>query len=249
MKRVHVTAAVTALTIALVSTMLAGCSSNQPASPPPSSRSTSAATASPRPVPTQVTGSGTATPTQSSQVLSSRLTYPWHWPNDVAAPGRVTHTYAVPPVPELVQISVGRHPGAAGQRPYDRMSFAFTTAFPNYRFEFANSLVSDASGKVIPLNGSDVLKIVFTQAQAHVADGTRSTIISQPARDIGYPRITDFAQAGDFEGTLSYGIGITRPVSLSNPQFPVRAYEVEKVTATGQHQYVVAIDIDASNPA
>lgn len=43
----------------------------------------------------------------------------------------------------------------------------------------------------------------------------------------GYPRMTDFAQAGDFEGILTYGIGATRPVPHSNPQFPVRAYEVE----------------------
>jgi len=48
---------------------------------------------------------------------------------------------------------------------------------------------------------------VFTQAQAHAADGTRSTIISQPGRPTGYRIMTDFAQAGDFEGVLTYGIG------------------------------------------
>jgi hypothetical protein len=144
---------------------------------------------------------------------------------------------------------VGNHPAAAGQRPFNRMSFTFATAFPSYRFEFAGQLVSDGSGKVIPLRGQGVLRIVFTQAQAHTADGTRSTIISQPARYIGYQRMTDFAQAGDFEGVLTYGIGITSPVPHSNPQFPVRAYELETVTATGQHRYAIAIDIDASNPA
>ena len=66
----------------------------------------------------------------------------------------------------------------------------------------------DASGQVVPLRGTDTLKIVFTQAQAHTADGTRSTIISQPGRPIGYPFMTDFAQAGDFEGILTYGIGV-----------------------------------------
>jgi len=73
-------------------------------------------------------------------------------------------------------------------------------------------------------------------------------VSSRPARNIGYPRMTDFTQAGDFEGTLTYGIGITRPIPASNPQFAVRAYEVEQVTATGQHRYVVAIDVDATNP-
>ena len=46
----------------------------------------------------------------------------------------------------------------------DSGAVTFTTAFPSYRFEFAGKLVSDPSGKVIPLDGQDVLEIVFTQA-------------------------------------------------------------------------------------
>ena len=90
---------------------------------------------------------------------------------------------------------------------------------------------------------------MFTQAQAHTADGTRSSVISQPAPRIGYQQMAGYAQGGDFEGVLTYGIGITRPVLHSNPQFAVRAYEVETVTASGQHRYTVAIDIDATNLA
>ena len=94
-----------------------------------------------------------------------------------------------------------------------------------------------------------MLKIVFTHAQAHTADGTRSSVISQPAPRIGYQRMAGYALGGDFEGVLTYGIGITWPIPHSNPQFAVRAYEVETVTASGQHRYTVAIDIDATNPA
>ena len=61
--------------------------------------------------------------------------------------------------------------------------------------------------------------------------------------------MASYARGGDFEGVLTYGIGITGPVLHSNPQFAVRAYEVETVTASGQHRYTVAIDVDASNPA
>jgi hypothetical protein len=42
--------------------------------------------------------------------------------------------------------------------------------------------------------------------------------------------------------------GVTRPVLHSDPQTMVRAYVVEVVTATGQHRYIVAIDIDAGAP-
>ncbi len=41
------------------------------------------------------------------------------------------------------------------------MSFTFTRAFPSYHLEWVSKLVSDASGKVVPLAGTDVLKIVF----------------------------------------------------------------------------------------
>ena len=230
---------------ALMLALLAGCGS-QPANPGAASPASSSPAATATPVPT-----ATPTPTTSPStpapvhVVSSRVAYPWHWPNDVNQPGLVTHSNAVPPVPQLVSISVGNHPASAGQRPFTRMSFTFTTAFPGYRFEWAD-LVSDGSGKVIPLRGTDTLKIVFTKAKAHTADGTQSTIISQPARPIGYQSMTDYAQAGDFEGVLTYGIGATRVVSMSNPQTPVRAYEVETVIANGQHRYVIAIDIDAN---
>ena len=248
MKSVRTAVAAAALSIAVVPVTLAGCGS-QPATPAatPSSTPTATAPVSPgTPVPTQTPGPGATSPAPSIRVISSRLAYPWHWPNDAARPGRVVHSYPVPPVPELVQISVGYHPGEHGQLPYSRMSFTFTQAFPGYHFEWVSQLVSDASGKVVPLAGTDVLKVVFDQAQAHSADGTRSTIVSQPGRPIGYPSMTDYARAGDYEGVLTYGIGSTRAVLHSNPQTSVRAYEVEVVTAAGQHRYVVAIDINAA---
>jgi hypothetical protein len=252
MKSVRTTAAGLALAIVVVPVTLAACGS-QPATPAaaPSPSSTPSATAptSPAttPAPIHTPGPGVNSPAPSIRVVSSRIAYPWHWPNDLARPGRVTHANVVPPVPELVQISVGDHSEEHGQLPCNRMSFTFTTAFPSYHFEWVSKLVSDASGQVVSLHGSDVLKIVFAKAQAHTADGTRSTVVSQPGRPIGYPFMTDFAQAGDFEGVLTYGIGVTRPVLHSNPQTMVRAYEVEVVTATGQHRYIVAIDIEGSH--
>jgi hypothetical protein len=156
------TAAVT-LASALLLAVLAACGGQpgKPAAAPSPPASTSTTAPSPASTPSSP-GAGTPSPAPSAQVLSSRLAYPWHWPNDVATPGRVTHANAVPPVPELVQISVGNHPSDPRQRPFNRMSFTFTTTFPSYRFEFTDKLIGDASGKVIPLKGLGVLKIVFT---------------------------------------------------------------------------------------
>ena len=53
--------------------------------------------------------------------------------------------------------------------------------------------------------------------------------------------MASWAPAGDFEGVVTYGIGIAWPNPQSNPQVGVRAIEVERVTASGQHRYLVAI--------
>lgn len=219
---------------------------SSPAQPSPTGPSTTPTPTPSRTTPT--TPSPTSPAPAPTRVVLSRVAYAWHWPNDVAKPGGVSHTTAVPPVPELVRIGAGDHPAAQGERAFNRMSFTFDTGFPSYHFEFVNQLVADGSGKIIPLAGNGVLRIVFNVAQAHTASGTASTIVSQPSRHLGLSRMVDYVQAGDFEGYLSYGIGVASPVANSNPQFAVRAYEVETVTASGQHLYTVALDIDATTP-
>jgi hypothetical protein len=179
-------------------------------------------------------------------VVSTTVSYPWHWPNDVNQPGQVQHSYPVPPLPRLIAIAAGSHPAQRGERAYDRMSFTFTTTFPGYQFSFTKALVADPSGKPVKLAGNGVLKVTFRLAQAHSASG-RSSVAVQPPAQLGLNRMTSWAQAGDFEGVVTFGIGVTWPSSQSNPQIPVRATEVEKVTAQGRHLYVVAIDIEATS--
>jgi hypothetical protein len=95
----------------------------------------------------------------------------------------------------------------------------------------------------MPGTGS-ILKVTFRGAQAHTADGTASTVTSAPAPAIGYKALTSYAPAGDFEGVLTYGIGVGRPMNPV-PETKVRVYEVEKIEQ-GQHLYVVAIQLDAT---
>ena len=186
-------------------------------------------------------------PTLSEQIVHSRVAYEWAWPNSTGS-GRVGHTYASLPVPELVRIGIGDHPHDPGERPFNRISFTFTTAFPTYRFVFTQQLTADPGGKTVPLAGMGVLSIVFSQAQAHTADGTASSIVTQSGRPLHLTRVVDYAQAGDFERVLTYGVGVAWPVKDSNPQPAVRVYEVEQITAGGHHLYTVAFDFDATNP-
>ena len=191
----------------------------------------------------------TAPPQSGDKVISSTVALDWTWPGP-GRPFKATHENPVPispppaaPLPALYAIGAGMHP--AETPPYDQLSFRFQGGFPGYDIEFVPELIADGSGLPIPMPGTGaILKVVFHGAQAHTADGTASTITSAPAPAIGYPALTSYAPAGDFEGVLRYGIGVGRPMDTV-PETRVRVYEVEKIER-GQHLYVVAVQLDAS---
>jgi len=148
------------------------------------------------------------------------------------------------PLPTLYAIGAGQHP--SDTPPYDQLSFRFNGAFPSYDISFVPELLADGSGLPVPMPGTGaIVKVVFRGAQAHTADGKASTITSSPAPSIGYRALTSYAPAGDFEGVLTYGIGVGR-AGTGVPPTKVRIYEVEKIEQ-GRHLYVVAIQLDASS--
>ncbi|AXJ08389.1 hypothetical protein [Arthrobacter sp. PM3] len=250
-----------ALTLAL---LLAGCTppapqpsaGSQPASPSATATAattsaTQTATPSASPAPS-LSGDAdeTAPPQPGDKVISSTITHDWAVPGP-NAPFRTDHQNPVPvapppapPLPALHAIGAGQHPSDAP--PYDQLSFRFTGGFPSYDVETVDELVADGSGQPIDMPGTgSILEVTFHGAQAHTADGTASTVTSAPAPAIGYKALTSYAPAGDFEGVLSYGIGVGRPMETV-PETRVRVFEVEKIEQ-GQHLYVVAVQLDATN--
>jgi hypothetical protein len=223
------------LLLIMMAPALTGCAASGPSSPsgtvPPTAAAPTAA-------------SPTVTTTPGWTVASARLAYDWRWPNADGGEARVSHDVVVP-VPQLTTISVGDHPNDADDPPYNRISFSFTTGYPAYSFQFVSALVADGSGQPIPLEGLGVVRIVFTRAQAHTDDGTASTITSRPPAQLGLSRLASYAQAGDFEGYLTYGLGIAWPIPESNPQIQLRVSEVTYVNGP-DHRYVIAFDVDAS---
>ena len=100
-----------------VAAAMAGLAACGHTAPPPGS-------AAPAPSASHHITTGPATPlpsgrpsaaTPADKVISSRVSYPWHWPNDAGNPGSVAHSAKVPPVPKLVAISAGDHPGGPGE--------------------------------------------------------------------------------------------------------------------------------------
>ncbi len=59
---------------------------------------------------------------------------------------------------------------------------------------------------------------------------------------VGYKAIAGYAQAGDFEGVITYGVGSFRTVPNSNVQPKVRVFEVSKADGL----YIVAVDIQTA---
>lgn len=192
----------------------------------------------------------TAPPQSGDKVISSTIALDWSWPGP-GQPFKAPHENPVPispppaaPLPTLYAIGSGEHPAEAP--PYDQLSFRFQGGFPGYDIEFVPELIADGSGLPVPMPGTGaILRVVFRGAQAHTADGTASTITGAPAPSIGYQALTSYAPAGDFEGVLSYGIGVGRPTETV-PETKVRVYEVEKIER-GQHLFVVAVQLDATS--
>lgn len=125
----------------------------------------------------------TPAPTPTTKLVFYRVAYPWAWPGPATAGTAVRQTPKVPPVPELVGISVGQHLVPAGL-PYDRMSFTFTNAYPSSHFWYSDTLLAVSTGKVIPKPSYGQpncawLGISFMVAQAHTSSGA-SSIVSQP---------------------------------------------------------------------
>ncbi|WP_427006462.1 AMIN-like domain-containing (lipo)protein [Pseudarthrobacter sp. H2] len=241
----------------LTALLLTGCtpSTPQPGSSshttaPASASATSTAAPAPSASATVPADSDETAPPQSGDtVISSTITHDWSWPGP-GSPYKIAHQVTPPiapppepPLPYLYTLGAGQHP--SDNPPYDQMSFRFKGAFPSYEIEYVPELIQDGSGKTIPMPGTaSILRVVFHSAQAHSADGTSSTIVSAPPESVGYKAITSYAQAGDFEGYVSYGIGVGRPMGTV-PQTKVRVYEVEKIEQ-GQHLYVVAVQLDST---
>ena len=185
----------------------------------------------------------TAPPQSGDKVISSRITHDWAWPG----PGRpFTVTHDDPPTPgskSLVAIGAGQHPSESPA--YDQLSFRFEGTFPSYTIAFVPELIQDASGFRLPMPGTGaILQVVFQGTGAHTSDGAASTIKTQPPEYLGYTALTSYVPAGDYEGFLSYGIGVGQPRETV-PETKVRVYEVEKIEQ-GQHVYVVAVQLDAT---
>jgi hypothetical protein len=136
-----------------------------------------------------------------------------------ASPVRVAHPAgaergAPPSVGLLQAIRTGRHRG------YDRLVLQFTgTNPPAHRIRYVDEVRADPSDRPVTLRGRAALHVVLEGATLDTAprepDPSKAQRYRGPARVTpGLPLLKDVAVAGDFEGVLSFGVGLARPAGL-----------------------------------
>jgi hypothetical protein len=105
-------------------------------------------------------------------------------------------------------LRVGRHDG------FDRLVFDLSGA-TGYDVRYVTSVVQDASGQPVTLQGHAFLRVVLrpTSTSVHAPQGTITPLL---------PELRQIKGAGDVEGVTSYGIGLQsrngfRVFRLSDP--------------------------------
>jgi hypothetical protein len=117
----------------------------------------------------------------------------------------------------LSAVRAAHHPETTPK--YDRVVFEFSGPLPLLRIEYVSHLIADGSGLPIPMTGRAIMLVEFTPAQAH-DDGGQVTAPGHMKPKL--PIVKEIVSAGDFEGVVTYGIGLrkkatTRILTLENP--------------------------------
>ena len=137
----------------------------------------------------------------------------------------ISATLTTGPIEETVAHHAGRTflvgVRAGRNKDFDRLVFDFEGPAPGFHVRYVDQLIEDGSGRPIPLRGRAVVEITLRPAAAHRDDGTPTR--RGPLPDLtGFATFRQIADAGDFEGVLTWGIGVAaetglRVTTLSDP--------------------------------
>jgi hypothetical protein len=132
-------------------------------------------------------------------------------------------------LPELESVEVGHHDT------FDRVVFVFSSHVPGYNVNYVPEVTTDPSDQPVQLDGSAFIfvamhSVASAQVGAPPAPQGRQTPLFAELREI--------AGAGDFEGVVSFGLGLTaqsgfRVSTLTNPDRLVVDVQIPSLAATG----------------
>lgn len=103
---------------------------------------------------------------------------------------------------------------AARQTGFDRVVFEFSNGVPAYRVEYVTPpVLADGSGLPVPVQGNAVLKVTFSNAANHDPNGNPTFASTNLMPNLA--SVKQIRQAGDFEGVVTWAIGLTQAVDLT----------------------------------
>jgi hypothetical protein len=102
----------------------------------------------------------------------------------------------------LTGVRAGQHSG------YDRVVFQFSGGVPPVQVGYVPSVQQDPKGTPVPLAGQAYLHVVFHGATAWCPRPAHATYPGPATLTPYYPALLVVSAAGDFEGYLSFGLGV-----------------------------------------
>jgi hypothetical protein len=104
----------------------------------------------------------------------------------------------------LEHVRVARHAS------FDRVVFQFRSGTPAWSARYVPRVVHDGSGKPVALAGRAFLHVVFHGANVDRPSAGGPDIARTPR----FPSILQLEEAGEFEGVVSFGLGLRRRVGF-----------------------------------
>lgn len=133
-------------------------------------------------------------------------------PPDTAVPGQAP-PLSTPPVAtraHLTDVRVGAREGG------DRVVFEFDSVVPGYKIDYVERPVTeDGSGDEVQVRGTAILQVRMENASSARLDGEEVVVTYDGPRRVrpNLPTITtELVQVGDFEGVLTWVIGVSNKV-------------------------------------
>ena len=102
---------------------------------------------------------------------------------------------------ELYRIDVGCHTS------YDRFVIRARSGTPRYDVRYVARIVSDGSGDTVSLQGTKRLRVTLHNARAHTQSGG---VLLPSVKTPLCPNLRQLKLAGDFEGVVTFGLGLRR---------------------------------------
>jgi hypothetical protein len=90
---------------------------------------------------------------------------------------------------------------------FDRFVVRARSATPGYDVRYVRRIIAEGSGRPVPLRGTRRIRVVIRQARGHTQAGMN---LLPAVRTPLCSNLRQIKKAGDFEGVVSFGLGLRR---------------------------------------